>query len=222
MGLLYLLHVRAIYLDRPWVVRLFFLLWMISSGTSVALIPLMLDGATIDGHSCVHPRYDATFIQIALAISTVHGTGVVLAMISSLVVSPLDVSFARNTGLVKRLKLSVMAKDLPTFSKSLLRHSQGYYLLLLGVNILTTIGTTIKAIPNVYQIGIFIATRALLHCTACSIFRNVGKAKYNTQDFASDLPISFCRDPVGSSPTFDESPVDVVSNEALSGPQDDR
>ncbi|KAJ8074059.1 hypothetical protein PM082_012351 [Marasmius tenuissimus] len=194
IGLLHLLRVRAVYLDRPWVIRSFVLIWMISSGTSIAIGPYVLNGAPVAGDSCMHTEFNATLQQISFAINTIQGTCVVLATSSSLVMSPLDFPFTKDMGFVEKVKTSVMAKDLPTFSKSLLRHSQGYYLLLLCVNLTTAIGISIHKIPLAYRVAMLIATHAVLHCAACSIFRNVGKAKYITQELINDLPLSFRRD----------------------------
>ncbi|KAJ8074060.1 hypothetical protein PM082_012352 [Marasmius tenuissimus] len=119
-------------------------------------------------------------------------------MSSNLAISPTVFSPAKSIGFFERLKISYGPN------------------LLLSVNVLKIIGTAIEDIPIAYRIGMFIATRAVLHCTACSTFRNIRKAKYSTQDFVSDLPISFHRDPARSSPSFNENPVDVVSNEASS------
>ncbi|KAJ8074039.1 hypothetical protein PM082_012330 [Marasmius tenuissimus] len=192
-GLMHLLHVRAVYMNRPWVLRFFSLFWMLSSGTTIATSPFMLSGATIAGGSCMHIRFSATLQQLIFAISTVHGTCIVLAMSNSLVLSSPDFPITKNVGFIARVKTSITAKDLPTFSKSFLRHSQGYYLLLMSINLLTTIGISINAVPLAYRVGTLFVIYAVLHCASCSIFRNIGKARYVTQDFIDDLPISFYR-----------------------------
>ncbi|KAK1225837.1 hypothetical protein PQX77_011198 [Marasmius sp. AFHP31] len=167
---------------------------MISSGTSIAISPYVLNGAPVAGDSCMHTQFNVPLQQISFAVNTIQGTCVVLATSGSLAMSPLNFPFTKDMGFVERVKTSVTAKDLPTFSKSLLRHSQGYYLLLLCVNLATAIGISIHAIPLAYRVGMLVATHAVLHCAACSIFRNIGKAKYLDQELIDNLPLLFRRD----------------------------
>ncbi|KAK1229168.1 hypothetical protein PQX77_007740 [Marasmius sp. AFHP31] len=127
-GLLHLLRVRVVYLDRPWVLRFFCLSWVISSGTTIAIGPFLLDGATIAGNSCMHTHLNTTLQQISFAINIIQGTCIVLATSSGFVLTPADFPFVKKIGFFQRVKASVTANGLPAFSKSLLRHGQGYYL----------------------------------------------------------------------------------------------
>ncbi|KAJ8077043.1 hypothetical protein PM082_001466 [Marasmius tenuissimus] len=141
----------------------------------------------------MHTHLNARLQQISFAINTIQGTCIVLATSSAFVLFPADFPFVKKIGFIQRVKASITAKGLPTFSKSLLRHSQGYYLLLLCTNLLTAIGISIQVIPLAYRIGMLVATHSVLHCAACSIFRNLGKARYVTQEPIDDLPLSFRR-----------------------------
>ncbi|KAK1223081.1 hypothetical protein PQX77_014041 [Marasmius sp. AFHP31] len=162
---------------------------MLSSGASAAIVPFVLDGATVTGDRCMHTQFNTTLQQWLFAINTVQGTCIILAMSSSFALSPV---FTLGRGFIGRVKASVVAKDLPTFSKSLLRHSQGYYLLLVSVNLFTAIWISIYAIPLAYRVGMLFVIYAVLHCASSSIFRNIGKARYVTQDL-DDLSLSFRR-----------------------------
>ncbi|KAF9265187.1 hypothetical protein L218DRAFT_957365 [Marasmius fiardii PR-910] len=198
IGLLNLLRTRAIYLDQPWVVRFFFLFWFISSGTSIGIGPFILHGGSIVDDKCMYTNLDVVLLQISIILNTLQGTCIFLATSSGLILSPPDTEGGRQSGLFDRLKLSLSAKDVPFFSKSLLRHSQWYFLWLLGLNLSTIVGIGLSLIPLAYRIGWLVIWHVVLHCRACSVFRNVGAVMYtlqNEQVHIQDLPISFSRNP---------------------------
>ncbi|KAJ8074052.1 hypothetical protein PM082_012344 [Marasmius tenuissimus] len=199
IGLLQFLRIRAIYFDHNWVVRFFLLIWVVSSGTSIGISPFILDGGPDEGDpsSCRHTHLNVTLIQIAMIINTVQGTCIVFAHSSGLILSPgPNNSVAGQSGILERLKGSLSARDAPSFTKALLRHGQRYYLLLFSSNLSLITIIAIEKIPLAYRVGFVVLTHVVIHCNACSVFRNVGIAKYTPQDIILDeLPISFYRDP---------------------------
>ena len=76
----------------------------------------------------MHTKFNPTLQQISFTVNTIQGTCIVLATSSSLAFSPADYPFTKDKGFIERVKSSISATDIPSFSKSLLRHSQGYYL----------------------------------------------------------------------------------------------
>ncbi|KAK1227505.1 hypothetical protein PQX77_009481 [Marasmius sp. AFHP31] len=128
IGLLHLVRTRAIYLDRPWITRAFGAMWLISSGTSVAVSPFLFEEGIIGTGLCTHTNVNSVLIQITMGLNTFQGTCIALATSSGLVLSPADVYPMRQLGFLERLKFAVVAKNVPTFSKALLRHGQRYYL----------------------------------------------------------------------------------------------
>ncbi|KAF9258388.1 hypothetical protein L218DRAFT_731785 [Marasmius fiardii PR-910] len=200
IGLLHLLRTRAIYLDRPWVVRFFFLLWLMSSGTSIGISPFLLQGHNTVGNTCMHTKLNVTLLQILISLNTLQGTCVVLATSSGLITLSsvnLELEGVRPIGLFQRLKFSLTARHVPSLSKSLLRHSQWYYLWLLGLNISSIVGIGLNPVPLAYRIAWVFVLHLLLHCRACTVFRSVGTAIYTVPDEIQlqDLPITFSRDP---------------------------
>ena len=129
MGLLHLFRTRAISLDRIWMVRYFLLLWIISSGISLAISPFLLRAEIVGTNSCVQTEFNLTFARTSVALNTFKGTCIVIATSDTLALYPTDAR--RPVGkpsFLERFKSGLIAKDIPSFSKSLLRHGQRYYL----------------------------------------------------------------------------------------------
>ncbi|KAJ8074067.1 hypothetical protein PM082_012359 [Marasmius tenuissimus] len=220
LGLLSLLRIRAMYQNRLWVLRLFTLLWITSSGTSIGLVSFLLDETTTVGDVCLHIKLNVTLQQIYSASRTFHGTCIIVAASRSLALSPLDFQPTNRLGLIKRLKTSVVAKDVPVFSKSLLRRSQWDFLIILTINLLLSIGIAIDRIPLAYRVGILRIAPTVVHCGVCSTFRNIARSRYETDIVVNDLPISFNRNPDVSSLGI-TIPVGASLNEPISGIQED-
>ncbi|KAJ8074035.1 hypothetical protein PM082_012326 [Marasmius tenuissimus] len=212
LDLLSLLRVRALLLDRPWLVRLFTALWVISSGTAVGVGYFLLDGATIYGNSCMHTKLHVTLEQTCSAIHTFHGTCIAVATSRTLTTNVR----VQQPRLTERFKVMIIGKGVPLFSKSLLRRSQYDFILMLSFNLLVSIGIAFNGIPLAYRIGTLVIAMTVLHCVACSTFRNIAKSKYETDVMIMDglPPIEFSRNPeVSFSGTVDLG--DVPLDESL-------
>ncbi|KAJ8074069.1 hypothetical protein PM082_012361 [Marasmius tenuissimus] len=221
VGLLRLLRVRAMYRNRLWAGRLFVLLWIASSGMSIWLSSFRIDQTAIVENICMHTKLNVTLQRVSSANRTFQGACIIAAVSMSFALSSTDLQPAQRIGLVERFKTSVIAKDVPTFSKSLLRRSQWDFLLLFSINLLIAVGIGIDRIPIAYRVGILRIAPTFMNCGVCSAFRNIARSKEKTEVMVDDLlPISFNRNPNTSSSEIGLS--DEISGTQGDGPTGQR
>ncbi|KAJ8074024.1 hypothetical protein PM082_012314 [Marasmius tenuissimus] len=163
---------------------------MISSGTAIGVGYFLLDGATIPEDDCMHTKLNITVAWICSAIRIFYGTCIVIATGRTLTTNV-------QPGLIERSKAIVIGKDIPLFSKSLLPRSQYNFMFILGFNLLASIEIAIDTVPLAYRVGFLVIAVTIIHCGACSTFRNIAKSKYETEVMMFDNlpPIVFSRNP---------------------------
>ncbi|KAJ8074062.1 hypothetical protein PM082_012354 [Marasmius tenuissimus] len=171
------------------------------------------------GTVCMHTKLNVTLQQVYSASRTFQGMCIIVGASRSLTISPMEIRPANRIGLIERLNTLVIAKDLPMFSKSLLRRSQWEFLIILIINLFLSVGIAIDRIPLAYRVGIIRIAPTFVHCGVCSTFRNIARSKYNTDVMIDDLPISFNRNPDFSSSGIRGIPGGASLNES-SGTQE--
>ena len=95
----------------------------------IGIGPFLVQGDIVGTDMCMHSGLNPTLVQITVAINTFYATCVIFATSNGLIIYPMKAHGpSEKAGFLEAFKSVIMAKDMPSFSKSLLRHGQVYYL----------------------------------------------------------------------------------------------
>ncbi|KAJ7452763.1 hypothetical protein B0H11DRAFT_1741721 [Mycena galericulata] len=164
--LLFFLRARAIFNRNPYLVTVFFCLWLSVVGSAFT-VPA---GATADTIGVT--RYCATtstksFVGISAITFLVHDTTIFLAISLRLFGNAhVDHGFQRN------LRAFLTGEYLPSFSRALLKDGQLYYLCAVTANLVIVAMFYNKAMPEVYRIMFTAGSVMVTNSMAGLVFRN--------------------------------------------------
>ncbi|KAJ7278019.1 hypothetical protein C8J57DRAFT_1308398 [Mycena rebaudengoi] len=164
--LLFFLRARAIFDRNPYMITLFFVVWLGVLGSS-ATTPFALTGANIGPTDfCLTASAKAYGGAITIA-PMIHDTIVFLTISSRLFANS-----HRNLGLKGDFRAFWTGEYLPQFSKTVLQDGQVYYLTAVAVNLLCGIMYYNQAVTESYRVMFTVSNVMITNCMACAVFRN--------------------------------------------------
>ncbi|KAJ8079330.1 hypothetical protein PM082_021832 [Marasmius tenuissimus] len=187
LHLLLFCRLRAIYLDSPWIVRAFFVLWLSILGLHFGLAPLLVRASHIPGspycqYTAVHLKYG----QALLIAVTFNANAISLAVSYCLLttfsfgesMSDLEPKPESRYSRFAMIRHYLSGANLPTFSRALYEDGQFHYFVMNTANIGLLIAISINKIPVSYRTGCLFPQVVVNSCTVCYVYRSIGSARY--------------------------------------------
>ncbi|TDL22014.1 hypothetical protein BD410DRAFT_771023 [Rickenella mellea] len=163
---LFFLRVRAVFNTSPWVVRFFAVIWLATLGGSIT-VPFAIQGGHIGPtQHCINTAVKP-FSSAGIIISTCSDTMVFLAISWKLLTT------ARDDSLNGKMKSFFSGEGLPHISRILIQGGQLYYLITVGVKIVTMTLILTPTIPPVLRAIFTVPNVAIENMMACRVFRAV-------------------------------------------------
>uniref|UniRef100_A0A8H8CMZ3 Transmembrane protein n=1 Tax=Psilocybe cubensis TaxID=181762 RepID=A0A8H8CMZ3_PSICU len=210
-SLLFFFRVRALYIDRRYLLCVFFFLWLSVLGGSLAT-SLSQGKATKIGPSAY--CLGGSMKSYSSAVGTmviINDTVVFLAISRYLANIAHEHEYLLST---KSLKTYVLGTDLPHFSRTFLQDGQLYYLTTIFFSFATTVVLNINSIPLAYRAVAGVPNAVLMNIMACRVYRNTRLGFYKEDTTQVLNTISTETTP----PVFVESPfIEKSSPVSLSG-----
>ncbi|KAL0572289.1 hypothetical protein V5O48_009671 [Marasmius crinis-equi] len=135
LHLLLFCRLRAVYLNKPWIVRIFFAMWLLILGLHLGLAPLLVKADHIPGTSyCYYTEVHLKYGRALLIVVTVNANAIALAVAFRLLTmfsfdnGDESDSEASMYSRFKKLTQHLTGANLPTFSKALYEDGQFHYL----------------------------------------------------------------------------------------------
>ncbi|TDL22010.1 hypothetical protein BD410DRAFT_789098 [Rickenella mellea] len=163
---LFFLRVRAIFNASPWVVRFFAVIWIATLGGSVT-VPFAIQGGHIGPTQHCIDTAVKSFSSAGIIILTCNDTMVFLA------ISWRMLTTARDDSLNGKMKSFFSGEGLPHISRILMQGGQLYYMITVGVNIVTMTLILTPSIPPVLHPIVTVPNLAIENMMACRVFRAV-------------------------------------------------
>ncbi|KDR73150.1 hypothetical protein GALMADRAFT_142293 [Galerina marginata CBS 339.88] len=186
-SLLFFFRVSAMYHDHKPVALFFFLTWLgiLGGSLSSALI------AHIQGvgptKNCLG-RARKSFVWTSFIVPLVNDTLIFIAISFRLTL----IGLPENTRFKDAFRVIIFGKDLPSFSKALLRDGQAYYLTTLVLSFTVTIVFFIESIPSVYRVLLSLPNLTIVNFMACRVYRRTKSGMYReTSSLELSIPMAF-------------------------------
>ncbi|KAJ7466249.1 hypothetical protein B0H11DRAFT_1733394 [Mycena galericulata] len=163
--LLFFLRARAIFNRNPYLITVFFCLWLSVVGSAFT-VPAAGKAGTIGP-----TKYCTTVTTISFAVSAitflVHDTTIFLAISLRLFGNAhVDHGFQRN------LRAFLTGEYLPSFSRGLLKDGQLYYLSAVTANLVVVAMFYNQAMPDIYRVMFTAGSVMVTNSMAGLVFRN--------------------------------------------------
>ncbi|KDR73152.1 hypothetical protein GALMADRAFT_251721 [Galerina marginata CBS 339.88] len=189
-SLLFFFRVTAMYSDYKSVVAFFFLMWLgILAGGVTSVLSVLSDAGSNIGPTrrCIGGTMK-TFIWTGIIVPLVNDSLIFFAISFRLML----VGLGERVRIRDAVKVIIFGKDLPAFSKALLRDGQAYYLTTLGLTFTTTIIFFIQSMPIVYRTILAMPNFTVINIMACRVYRRTKSGVYRENNGVElRLPVSF-------------------------------
>ncbi|KAF8898041.1 hypothetical protein CPB84DRAFT_1781224 [Gymnopilus junonius] len=189
-SLLFFFRVHAMYNHHKYVSGFFFLMWLAVLGGSLTNV-LGVAGFNIGPTKhCLNGTLKP-YVSVGIIIQFVNDSLVFGAITLRLMQIGME---EEEMKLKDVLRVIILGKDLPAFTKALLRDGQVYYLTTSTFILMTFIIFYIDSIPLVYRTIFSIPNITLVNVMACRVYRRTKSGVY-MENTTIELPLSFIRTP---------------------------
>ncbi|KAF9553159.1 hypothetical protein CPC08DRAFT_714025 [Agrocybe pediades] len=171
-SLLFFYRIRALYIGNNYVVGLFFALWLCVVASSITPI-FAVSGANIGQTKYCQINRLERFVAASVIVPFVNDTLVFVATSWKL----MRHSHA-ETSIKNGIRVMILGRYLPAFSKAMLQDGQAYYLSLITVNLSSITLYFMPSVPLVYRSMCFIPNVVLMNVMACLIYRKIRFGDY--------------------------------------------
>ncbi|KAI0790068.1 hypothetical protein C8Q75DRAFT_806709 [Abortiporus biennis] len=166
-SLLFFFRIRAVFFDFPVIIGGFFLLWLTTCSSFVALF--FIRATTLGSNLCLISEV-SIWSSIPYLVVAVHDTLVFLA-ISIRLTHFSHMGF--DTDGRSRWKTFFRGSSMPSLSRALLKNGQLYYLVTIGFSVAFGVGIMISSIPLSYR-STFTGVNIIIQNTmACRVYRQL-------------------------------------------------
>ncbi|KAJ6497384.1 hypothetical protein C8R45DRAFT_1211284 [Mycena sanguinolenta] len=170
ISLIFFIRVRAAYDARRLITFLFGFLWLCVVGSGIVTSASGLQAESLNG-MCVTTELPGT-VTIPVIMLTVHDTSIFVAMSYRLLANTYDYEQYAGSRW-RKLRVMVHGGNMPTFSKTLFRDGQYYYLIAAVTNLLTITMIYAPVGPTFLHGLLAIPNLALTSIMAGRVYRNV-------------------------------------------------
>ncbi|KAF9457888.1 hypothetical protein BDZ94DRAFT_161269 [Collybia nuda] len=184
-ALLFLFRVRAVFKRNIYITSGFFGLWVAVLGGSLMSV-LSATGKHINGTKyCAFSNPKPYRSAIANIIIAIFDTCVFIAITWRL---SNQLPILKNDNLHSKSHIYLFGKYLPTFSNSLLRDGEKYYMVTMVVNLLVVILNFAPRVPMTYRSTFLSPAVGLTNIMACRVFRHTKmRRKYDVNVCPADV-----------------------------------
>ncbi|KAL4246742.1 hypothetical protein ABKN59_009064 [Abortiporus biennis] len=168
-SLLFLWRARAIFRSTPWIIYVFYILWLGIVGSAISIPVAFIDAGVNLGPTKYCITKDQKF-TLSIPI-------ILLAAFDTVLFFSTAIRLSMGYGVVQdnwkaKLKAFMKGEGLGHFSRRLLRSGQLYFLVAAIVNVISMVDSLDTSIPDVVRSIFAVPNAAILNAMATRVYRN--------------------------------------------------